>query len=217
MRLTDARFGRDLVRYRLALGLLHFHARSRTIERWTGLSIYRIRTLREYVSDAPELAIAPLRGVSPHQPAVFFRSAYVRSEAALLAGFLHVFKVIQPGVYLENPVEAIPSLARGLRLLRAYRQFTSLMPATSISIEHAILLLVESARGTEISLSTCERCAVLVLVDRLAVGPPRCAHCQHELHAGLPHTIAFKAGEITASSEAESVEGEVEGTQGSLF
>src|SRR5579872_1591780 len=108
MRLTDARFGRDLLRYRLALGLLRFHARSRAIERWTGLSIYRIRTLREYVSDAPELAVTPLRGVSPHKPAVFFRSAQVRTEGALLAGFLHLFKVTPPGARIENAADVIP-------------------------------------------------------------------------------------------------------------
>jgi len=217
MRLTDARFGRDLLRYRLALGLLHFHARSRAIERWTGLSIYRIRTLREYVADTPELAATPLRGVSPHNPAVFFRSAQVRTEAALLAGFLHLFKVIPPGARIENAADVMPSLARGLRLLRAYRQFTSLLPATSVSIEHAILLLVELARDTEITLSTCERCAVMVLVDRLALGPARCSHCQHELHAGLPHKAAIAQAEAKSSSAATSPDGPVEGSQGSLF
>lgn len=217
MRLTDARFGRDLLRYRLALVLLHFHARSRTIEGWTGLSIYRIRTLREYVSDAPELAIAPLRGVSPHQPAVFFRSAQVRTEAALLAGFIYLFKVISPGEHLENAAKVIPSLKRGLRLCGAYRQFTSLVPATSLSIEYAILLLVELARGTEITLSTCKGCDVMVVVDRLAVGAPRCAHCQHELQAGLPHTVAIAETGAMSSSAPATPDEEVEGVQRSLF
>lgn len=217
MRLTDARFGRDLLRYRLALGLLHFHARSSTIERWTGLSIYRIRTLREYVSDAPDLAVTRLRGASPHQPAVFFRSASVRTQAALLGGFLHLYKVMPQDGRIENAPDIIPSLARGLRLLRAYRQFTSLLPRTAISVEHAILLLVEMARGTEIMLSTCRWCGVMVLVDRLAVGEPRCAHCQHQLRAGLPHTIVLQAEAVTASSESASVDGKMEGIQGSLF
>lgn len=218
MRLTDVRFGRDLARYRLALGLLQFHARSRTIERWTGLSIYRIRTLREYVSDAPELATTPLRGVSPHQPAVFFRSAQMRSEAAVLAGFLHVFKVV-PAERIENPVEVIPSLTRGLRLLRAYRQFASLLPARSLSIEYAILLLFELARGIEITLSSCKRCGVMVLVDRLAVGEPRCAYCQHELQAGLPHVIVMPEEQPVSPSPPESGPADESGeaVQGSLF
>jgi hypothetical protein len=217
MRLTDARFGRDLLRYRLALGLLHFHARSRTIERWTGLSIYRIRTLRDYVSDAPELAVTPLRGVSPHQPAVFFRSAHLRTEAALMAGFLHLYKVIPQGGYGDNPADVIPSLPRGLRLLRAYRQFTSLVPTSSLSIEYAILLLVELARGSEIALSTCMRCTAMVLVDRLAVGPPRCAHCQHELQAGLPHAVVVSETAANPPSVAAPPEEQVEGEQGKLF
>jgi ribosomal protein L37AE/L43A len=217
MRLTDARYGRDLLRYRLALEMLHFHARSRTIERWTGLSIYRLRTLRGYLADAPELAIMPLRGVSPHQPAVFFRSAKVRTEGALLAGFLHLFKVISPGQQIQNAAEVIPSLTRGLRLCRAYRQFGSLLPATSVSIEYAILLLVELARGVEITLSTCKRCGVMVLVDRLAVGALRCAHCQHELQAGLPRAMVLQAEEVTPSSGSASAEEQTEGGQGSLF
>lgn len=217
MRLTDARFGRDLLRYRLALGLLHFHARSRTIERWTGLSIYRVRTLREYVSDTPELAITPLRGVSPYQPAAFFKSAQVRTEAALLAGFLHVFKVVPPGECIEDAAEMIPSLTRGLRLLRAYRQFTSLLPETLISIEYAILLLVELARGIEVMLSTCNRCGVMVLADRLAMGPLRCAHCQHELQAGLPRAATLRAEVPASSSGPASVDEQREGIQGSLF
>lgn len=217
MRLTDARFGRDLLRYRLALGLLHFHARSRTIERWTGLSIYRIRSLRDYVSDAPELALPPLRGVSPHQPAVFFRSAHLRAEAALIAGFLHLYKVIPQGGYIDNAADVIPSLTRGLRLLRAYRQFTSLVPTSSISIEYAILLLVELTRGTEITLSTCTRCTVMVLVDRLAVGPPRCAHCQHEVQAGLPHSVVISETATNAPSDTAPPGEQVEGAQGKLF
>lgn len=216
MRLTEARFSRDFARYRLALAMLHFHARSRTIERWTGLSIYRIRALREYVSDAPELANAPLRGVTPYQPAVLFRSAQVRSDAALLAGFLHAFKVIPAGGRIENAAEVIPSLPRGLRLIRAYRQFASLLPATSISVEHAILLLIELARGIEITLSACKRCGVMVLVDQLAVGEPRCVFCQHELQAGLPHVIAV-AETAAPESESTSADESHEGVQGSLF
>lgn len=217
MRLTDARYGRDLLRYRLALGLLHFHARSSTIERWTGLSIYRIRSLRAYVSDAPDLAVTRLRGASPHQPALFFRSASVRTQAALLGGFLHVYRVMPQEGSLENAADVIPSLARGFRLLRAYRQFTSLMPRTAISVERAILLLVELARGKEILLSTCTRCGVLVLVDRLAVGEPHCAHCQHQLQAGVPHTLALEAKDVVSSPESASVEGKMEGIQWSLF
>lgn len=217
MRLTDARFGRDLLRYRLALEMLHLHARSRTIERWTGLSIYRIRSLRDYVSDAPELAITPLRGVSPQQPAAFFRSAQVRTDAALLAGFLHVFRVIPPGEHIENAADVLPSLPRGLRLCRAYRQFVGLNSSTSLSIEYAILLLTELVRSVEIALSTCNRCGVMVLIDRLAVGEPRCAHCQHELQAGLPHVVALAGPKATLQSTAELPEGEFEGGQGSLF
>jgi len=215
MRLTDVRFSRDLARYRLALAMLHFHARSRTIERWAGLSIYRIRSLREYVSDTPELAAAPLRGVTPYQPAVLFRSAQVRSDATLLAGFLYTFKVVPAGERIENAEEVIPSLPRGLRLIRAYRQFASLVPSTSISIEHAILLLIELARGVEVTLAVCKRCGVMILVDQLAVGEPRCAFCQHELQAGLPHVIPV--AEAAAPASESTPEDEPEGGQGSLF
>ena len=45
MRISDARFSRDLRRYQLAWRLIRHEVRTRTIERWTGLSMHRIRNL----------------------------------------------------------------------------------------------------------------------------------------------------------------------------
>jgi hypothetical protein len=160
----------------LALRLLRTDARNRTIQRWTGLSMYRVRTLREYVADARDSS-PPRRGVSPFQPAVFFRSAETKSEAAVLAGFLHVFGVM-PSEQTVNAERDLPSIVRGMRLCDAYVQFAACFPATRLSIEHAMLLLIELTKNAELTLDRCHACAALILVDRLAVSEPQCAHCQ---------------------------------------
>jgi hypothetical protein len=217
VRLTDNRYTRDLLRYRLAIRLLQLQARTRTIERWTGLSMYRIRTLRAYAADLPEQrGNHPLRGVSPHQPGYFFRSAALRTEAAVLAGFLQVFGVV-PAERIDNADRALPGLTRGIRLCRAYEQFRSCAPDTQITIEYAILLLTEIARGVELTVSTCRSCDALILVDELAVAEPLCSLCQHEQHAGLPHTVAIAEETETDELEEESQETDEDDIQGDLF
>lgn len=181
MRLTEARYARDLLRYRLGLRLLSTDARNRTIQRWTGLSMARVRTLREYAADASR-SVVPRRGVAPYQPAVFFRSAGVKSEAAVLAGFLHVFGVM-PTEKSINPERDLPSPGRGMRLCDAYAQFTACVPTTKLSIEHAMLLLIELTENIELTLARCHACQALMVVDRLAVSQLVCAHCQ-QLPAG---------------------------------
>ncbi len=185
MRLTEARYTRDQLdwlRYRLGLRLLRTDARNRTIQRWTGLSMGRVRTLREYATDGNH-SVAPRRGIAPHQPAIFFRSAGVKSEAAVLAGFLHVFGVM-PTEKITNPEDDLPGPGRGMRLCNAYVQFMACAPMTRLSIEHAMLLLIELTKDVEITLDRCRTCGALVLVDRLAVFEPLCAECQQSPGGG---------------------------------
>jgi hypothetical protein len=215
VRLSDARYARDLLRYRLALRLVQFEARTRTIERWTGLSMHRVRTLRAYAADMPEVSNSPLRGVSPYQPGFFFRSAHVKSEAAVLAGFLHVCNVV-PTERIANAEEVLPNLTRGVRLCRAYQHFRACLPATQISIEHAILLLIELTRGVEVTLSACNNCDALIVIDRLAVAEALCSFCQHRRQARLPHSSAL-VERSPAVDSAEDSNDSATGVQGNLF
>lgn len=216
MRISDARYSRDLRRYQLAWRLIRHEARTRTIERWTGLSMYRIRTLYEaYAVGAMQIPRSPLRGVAPHQLSFFWRSAHVKCEAAVLAGFLKAFDVF-PAVPSGNAHEHLVGLTRGEHLCDAYEEFKAYWPTAESTVEHAILLLTELTRGVEIALGRCSKCHILIVIDRLSVGPPRCAYCAHELQAGLPY---IPAGLESTDPSRTTADGAVpsEGSQGSLF
>jgi hypothetical protein len=216
VRLTEARYTRDqldLLRYRLGLRLLRTDARNRTIQRWTGLSMARVRTLREYAADGSH-SEAPRRGVAPHQPAIFFRSAVVKSEAVVLAGFLHVFGVM-PTVKTTKPEDDLPSPGRGMRLCNAYAQFMACVPMTKLSIERAMLLLIELTKNVELTLDRCRTCEALVLVDRLAVSEPLCALCQQSPAEWSRVPLETSRGE--ESDDATGVSESDPPLQGSLF
>lgn len=216
MRISDARYSRDLRRYQLAWGFIRHEVRTRTIERWTGLSMYRIRTLYDaYAAGASEGARSPLRGKAPYTVSFFWRSAHVKCEAAVLAGFLKTFEVC-PAEPAENALEHLPGLARGERLLRVYEEFKAYLPSTLITLEHAMLLLTELTRGVEIELAACSSCYVLILVDRLAIGPRRCAYCAYEAQAGLPYAV-LRTATADRSAAADSGGNTMEGSQGTLF
>lgn len=214
VRASDARYSRDMRRHELAWQLVGFDARTRTIQRWTGLSGYRIRALyRAYAEGEPAVSGSPLRGVPPTQ---------VKCEAAVLAGLLRAFDVLPAPSNEVNP-DSLPSLARGERLCRAYRayrEFRALAPETEITIEYAMLLLTELVRRVQMTLGRCPTCQIPILVDRLSIATPRCAHCAHEAQAGLPYAPVV----VTPNSKEESVgesTNEVDewmpGTQGRFF
>jgi hypothetical protein len=216
VRISDARYTHDLRRYQLAWRFIRHGVRTRTVARWTGLSMYRIRTFYDaYATGASESARSPLRGKAPYQISFFWRSAHVKSEAAVLAGFLKTFGVC-PEHPAENAHEHLAGPARGERLLRAYEEFKAYLPSTQITLEHAMLLLTELTRGVEIELAPCSGCHALILVDRLAIGPRRCAYCAYEAQAGLPYAM-LKTAPTDRLAVADSEDMTVEGSQGSLF
>jgi hypothetical protein len=216
VRISDARYSRDLRRYQLAWRLIRHEARNRTVERWTGLSMHRVRTLfRAYAAGTTEHPRSPLRGVAPHQVSFFWRSAHVKCEAAVLAGFLKAYGVC-PAAPTGNSHEHLESLGRGEQLCLAYEEFKAYWPTAESTLEHAILLLTELTRGLEIALGRCLTCHILIVIDRLGVGPPRCAYCAYDLQAGLPYVPA--ALETSDRSRvAPDAQAAGENVQGSLF
>lgn len=212
MRISDARYSRDLRRYQLAWRFIRHGARARTIERWTALSMYRIHTLYEaYAVGGKEGPRALPRGKAPHQVSYFFRSTHLKCEAAVLGGFLKAFGVLASEGD-ASAVEQLPGIARGERLCGAFEEFTAYWPSAESTVEHAILLLTELTRGVEIALERCASCHILIVLDRLSVGPTRCAFCAYELQAGLPY--AAREAVSVDRPAAEVGEGPI---QGSLF
>ena len=177
MRISDTRYTRDLRRYRLAWWMIRHEVRTRTVAVWSGLSMYRVKTLYEsYAGDGR----MPQRGASPYKMSTFWSSLRSRTETSILAGLLSAYEVLpHPGAHTE-PLETV---GRGERLCRAYEEFIALWPEAELKLEHAMLLLVELVHGVELALTECRGCDVLVVADRLASGPPRCAFCLYELQA----------------------------------
>src|SRR5688500_6607016 len=90
VRISDERYRRDLRRLRLAWRMVLLGARTPTIMRWTALSKYNIRKLRnDYAEDsAPREG---LKGKTPFRVEFFCKSATLRGETPMLAGFLRHF------------------------------------------------------------------------------------------------------------------------------
>lgn len=216
MRISDERFDRDLRRIRLAWRLIGHGARTRTIQRWSGLSRYRIQSLyRDYGASATSAAEPRLRGRSPRQVAFFWQSAQLRSEAAILAGFLRLYGPL-PLSPTTDAETSLPGLMSGEQLCESYERFRSLVPDSQISIERAVLLLLELARGAELRLDVCADCeTAVVLVDLLAVGRPLCSHCARRVSM-REGAIATLATSDPSAATDNAAEGEP-GTQGSLF
>lgn len=211
MRVSDARYSRDLRRYNLAWRFIQHGARNRTVERWTALSMYRLQSLYDACVGG-DGARSALRGVAPYQVSFFWRSHQLRSEGAVLAGFLSAFGVFPDASELAR-AGSLEGIGRGERLCRAYEEFKACWPQAQSTLEHAILLLTELVRGVEMALSCCTDCDVLIVVDRLAISPPRCAFCMYERQAGRAYRARASVGANSDSRGSESLKD----TQGELF
>jgi hypothetical protein len=173
----ENRYSRQLRRYSFALRLIRHNARTQTILAWSGLSLYRIRTLyRAYGTDHGIPGLMRPRGRPPHQLNFFWQSARLRSEVATLAGIARLLNVF-PAHPVHDAPEPLNSLQRGEAVCAAYELFHAYIPTSQVSIDHAFLLVSALSRGDEVRLGHCVACDGLILVDCLK--PPRqtCAFC----------------------------------------
>jgi hypothetical protein len=132
------------------------------------LSADRVRKLfRTYATEAAAFEHSRLRGTTPYQIGFFTRTAQVRTEAAILAGYLH----------LNGATTQEPSLSCAERLCEAYETFTQIVPNTAITFEHAVLLLSALRRGDPLQIRRCLHCDALVAVDRIRRPSALCMRC----------------------------------------
>lgn len=190
MRVTDDRYTRDRLRLDLAVRLIRLEARTQTIRIWTGLTDDRIRKLyRSYLADCAGPPVTRHRGKSPQQASYFTRSAQLRQETGSLAALLTLYGAL-PRQRVADSARALPSLARGELLCRAYETYAALHAPAAISFEHAVFLLLLLARGDELHVQPCAACRSLGIVDRLAPRAPRCLCCDSVLGPGLRERAA---------------------------
>ena len=168
MRITDDRYRTDLRRHELAIRLVRYAARTGTIRAWTGLSTDRVRKLfRTYATETVLREHSRLRGSAPHRPSVFTRSARLRTEAAILAGFL----------YTSGATCPLERLQRAERLCDTYETFREVLPTTELTFEHAAFLLQALTRDSELQIGECFTCRAPILIDRIHCPTAPCLRC----------------------------------------
>lgn len=168
MHVIDHRYRAEQRQYEMAIRFVRHNARTRTICTWTGLSADRVRKLfRTYATEVAALAHSRLRGTTPYQTGFFTRTARIRTETAILAGYLH----------LNGAVAEEHSLSCAERLCESFETFVQVVPHTAITFEHAVLLLRALRRGESLQIRHCQRCEVLVAVDRIRRPSATCVGC----------------------------------------
>jgi hypothetical protein len=176
MRISDDRYDRDRLRLDLALRFMRHEARTHTIRKWTGLTDDRIRKLyRSYFVDAPN-QVPRHRGKSPQTAAFFMRTPRIQQETAVLASLFCLLGVMPSHIVVDagNP---IPGVARGEKLCQAFEAYCTLVQASQITFEHAVLLVNALARGDELKIGGCADCGGLAVVDSLAEDNMKCSLC----------------------------------------
>ncbi|MFM1885899.1 MAG: hypothetical protein RL026_1056 [Pseudomonadota bacterium] len=177
MRISDARYSRDRLRFDLALRFIQHEARTSTIRAWTGLTDDRIRKLcRDYPAETGQ-APTRHRGRAPRQAAFFIRSARLRRESSLLASVCYLLGVVPP-LRVEDAPRSLPDVGRGMVLCEAYETYRQMVGKPRISFEHAVGLVMALADGDELRATRCRRCQGLVVAEPFRLRDSHCAECQ---------------------------------------
>ncbi len=181
VRVTDTRYARERSQLELALEMIAFEARTRTIRGCTGLSDDRIRKLYStyFKHGGGATAVRRQRGKSPRRIEVFFRTPTAQMEAttlALLMVHYGLFAVAVDGTL--TPTFARSNIRFGRRLCRVYALFHTVCPASNLSFEQAWSLCRALERGDEMSLVNCADCAGQFVYDLLSAEASVCPCCQ---------------------------------------
>jgi hypothetical protein len=175
MRASDDQYQRDFDKHDLAIWMIEHGARTRTVNAWTGLSRYRVQALsRRYDTRTGDHR---RRGVSPFQSAYFAKSLTLEAESLTFALIALGLKVIPP-TKLPEARRVLPDAERGARLMFAYEIYRALVPKGQISLERAILFVIELAARRNLTLRRCKTCPNVMVVERLGVRHEQCPLCR---------------------------------------
>jgi hypothetical protein len=183
MRVTDDRYSGEIGNLNLAKWMIHYGARTRTITQWTGLTRYRVQALSKQYEN--RVGDHRRRGISPFQSAFFGKSLLLESESLVFTFIACELKVL-PEEPLDEPRRQLPGLARGERLRLAYELYLALVPDARISLERAILLIMEFAQGQSLSLRRCRTCPLPMVIERVGVQHDQCPACRARKRPGIP-------------------------------
>jgi hypothetical protein len=162
---------RDLRRRHLAMRLIGHQARTKTIERLTGLTRNQLATLRRRAGVTTE---SRFRGSAHTSFSVFFRSVRRRNESAVLAFIYLALDVSRLG---KRNGSSDAAIARGERLCDIYEIWRDLFPKSQIEFDQLALLGEGLTRGDQISVRHCGSCPAIILVDLLSAQRRVCGYC----------------------------------------
>ena len=112
MRISDDRYNRDIRRHTLAMRLIHHQARTDTIQRWTGLSPFRIRALvHSYTEETGSSSVRRHRGAAPRKLSVFYKSPDHEIQSLALA-ICYQLEGLIPKDPVRGAADAFPELKR---------------------------------------------------------------------------------------------------------
>jgi Flagellar transcriptional activator (FlhC) len=175
VRVSDNRYEHDIRKHNLAKWMVSCGARTKTVTQWTGLPRHRVQALsRRYQNKVGDHR---RRGISPFQTAFFGKSLLLETES-LVFTFLACELQVLPEQGFPEARRHLPGLDRGERLKSAYELYLALVPDTSISLERAILLVVEFAGGQSLSLRRCRTCPLPMVIERVGVQHDQCPACR---------------------------------------
>jgi hypothetical protein len=174
MRIFDNRYESHLRKYTLALSMIEHGARICTVTQWTGLSKYCVQNLTK--SYGSKTRIKCKRGDSPSQPAYFSKSPEVARESMAFAYIALQMQAVPAGV-VPDARASLPGIVQGERLMGAFEVYRALLPDARISLEHAILLIIELAERSALALGECRSCHDVMVVDLLRTRQEFCPFC----------------------------------------
>jgi hypothetical protein len=193
MRISEHRYNRDRRTFEVAARLIDFEARTSTIRKLTGLSDDRIRSLsKECGVDGRSTSKQRHRGASPSSVNSILGKPRVRNEAGALLGLCQLMGVTASSGH-QDAERRSTDISRAQRLCDAFWTFRHLLPQASISFEHMLLLLSETAKGWEMAGTHCSDCNALVVVDARSLYDSQCPRCSEEVSPGhKPDLLQFR-------------------------
>lgn len=207
MRISDSRYSLEVRGLRLAARMLSGDMRTHTIAAWAGVSTERVnRLLQVQRSEGTYRGRSRERGRSYKRLGSVLTSASLRREAGAVAGICRMLDVL-PANPMPHAKKRLPGVERGEGLCDVHDLFTQLVPHARLTLEQWVLVLVSLAEGEEWNLAQCVSCPAVVVVDRLAIGTPRCESCErdrkHGFASGLDSEARLGAEESRKGSQLE--------------
>jgi hypothetical protein len=172
---------RDLRRRQLAKRLVSHHARTQTIYAFTGFSRHRLATLRKRWGVTPA---ERHRGPSPTSFSVFFRSPRARNVATTAAVICKLLGATRPALNAKLS-RKILDLDFGEQLCEVHEALQACFPDVELEFEQIMLLAIGLSRHESIELTTCVRCGIAVLADRLSLRRRTCLTCHRPAESDI--------------------------------